>query len=84
MTKTTIKNLEISELSKPWHDQWIKRNPTAASEEAARRYYSVKKLILNLARNNMYHAKPIPDHKFFDELNADDDKKTLKALSYYQ
>ena len=45
----SVKSLEISELSKPWYDQWIKRIPTAASEEAARRYYSVKKLILNQA-----------------------------------
>ncbi len=80
--RLSIENLEITELSKPWHDQWIKRNPTAASEEAARRYYSVKKLILNLARNNMYYAnEPIPDNRFFDKLHADDDKKTLNLVN---
>lgn len=46
----------------------MKRTPTAASEEAARRYYSVKKLLLNLVRNNMYYqCDPIIyDYRFFD------------------
>jgi hypothetical protein len=44
-----------------------KRTPTAASEEAARRYYSVKNLILNQTRNNMYYpCGIIEDNKFFD------------------
>ena len=55
----SIQNPDISELSKRWYDEWMKRTPTAASEEAARRYYSVKKLLLNLVRNNMYYQCPI-------------------------
>jgi NTE family protein len=61
--------LDISEVSKPWYDQWIKRNPSAASEEAARRYYSVRKLLLGQVRNNMYYPcpdLPIKDNRFFD------------------
>jgi NTE family protein len=67
----SIKCLDISEISKPWYDQWIKRNPSAAAEEAARRYYSVKKLLANQVRNNMYSACPMPliiDNRFFDHL----------------
>jgi predicted acylesterase/phospholipase RssA len=51
----SLKSLDIGELNKPWYDEWVKRNPTAASEEAARRYYSVKKLLLNQVQNNMYY-----------------------------
>jgi NTE family protein len=63
----SIKNPDISELSKPWYDEWMKRT-TAASQEAARRYYSVKKLLLNQVRNNMYYqCNPfIFDDRFFD------------------
>jgi NTE family protein len=66
-----VRNLDIREISKQWYDEWIKRTPTAASEEAARRYYSVKKLLLNQVRNNMYYqCNPIiKDEKFFDSLN---------------
>jgi hypothetical protein len=46
----SLKSLDIDELKKPWYDEWVKRNPTAASKEAARRYYSVKKLLLNQAQ----------------------------------
>jgi predicted acylesterase/phospholipase RssA len=68
----SVKSLDISQLSKPWYDQWIKRNQTAASEEAARRYYSVKKLLKNEVRNNMYYlCDPIiKDNKFFDNLST--------------
>src|SRR5919112_128713 len=63
----SVKNLDISELSKPWYDEWTKRNPTTASEEAARRYYSVKKLLSNQVANNMYYlCDKIVDNKFFD------------------
>jgi NTE family protein len=65
----SVKGLDISEISKPWYDEWIKGNRSAAPEEAARRYYSVKKLLLNLVRNNMYYACPdipIKDNRFFD------------------
>jgi NTE family protein len=67
----SVKCLDTSEISKPWYDEWVKRNPSAASEEAARRYYSVKKLLLGQVRNNMYYmCPPIPiqDNKFFDHL----------------
>jgi len=65
----SVKCLDISEVSKPWYDQWIKRNPSAASEEAARRYYSVRKLLLGQVRNNMYYpcpGLPMEDNRFFD------------------
>ena len=52
--KLAVKDIDISELSKPWYDKWIINSPNAASVEAARRYYSVKKLVLNQVRNNMY------------------------------
>ena len=67
-SQLSIKSLDISELSKPWYDEWTKRTSTAASEEAARRYYSVKKLLQDQVRNNMYYqCNPINyDIKFFD------------------
>jgi len=69
--QVSLKSLDIGELSKPWYDEWVKKNPTAASEEAARRYYSVKKLLLNQVRNNMYYfLEYIKDHKFFDTLQV--------------
>ena len=52
----SIKSLDIGELNKPWYDEWMKRNQTAASEEGCQRYYSVKKLLLNQAQNNMYYV----------------------------
>ena len=65
----SIKSLDIGELNKPWYDEWVKRNPTVASEEAARRYYSVKKLLLNQVQNNMYYRlEYIKDDRFFDTL----------------
>jgi NTE family protein len=65
----SLKSLDIGELNKPWYDEWVKRNPTAASEEAARRYYSVKKLLLNQVQNNMYYRlEYIKDDRFFDTL----------------
>lgn len=65
----SLKSLDIGELNKPWYDEWVKRNPTAASEEAARRYYSVKKLLLNQVQNNMYYLlEYIKDDRFFDTL----------------
>ena len=64
----SIENLDISDLSKPWYDEWMKRTATAASQEAARRYYSVKTLLLKQVRNNMYYqCDPIIyDNRFFD------------------
>ena len=65
----SLKSLDIGELNKLWYDEWVKRNPTAASEEAARRYYSVKKLLLNQAQNNMYYRlEYIKDDRFFDTI----------------
>jgi NTE family protein len=65
----SLKSLDIDELKKPWYDEWIKRNPTAASKEAARRYYSVKKLLLNQAQNNMYYlSEYVKDDRFFDTI----------------
>lgn len=65
----SLKSFDIGELIKPWYDEWVKKNPTAASEEAARRYYSVKKLLLNQVQNNMYYLlKYIKDDRFFDTL----------------
>ena len=65
----SLKSLDIDELKKPWYDEWVKRNPTAASKEAARRYYSVKKLLLNQAQNNMYYlSEYIRDDRFFDTI----------------
>ena len=53
-------------MSKPWYDEWIKRTPTAPSEEA-RREYAVKK-ILKEGRNKMYYLELIiDDDRFFDE-----------------
>ncbi len=62
----SLKCLDLSDINKPWYNEWIKRTPTAASEEAARRHYSVLKLLFNKARNNMYYqCKTIDDTKFF-------------------
>jgi predicted acylesterase/phospholipase RssA len=67
--QVSLKSLDIGELSKPWYDEWVKKNPKAASKEAARRYYSVKKLLLNQVRNNMYYFQEyIKDDRFFDSL----------------
>jgi NTE family protein len=67
--QVSLKSLDIGELSKPWYDQWVKKNPKAASKEAARRYYSVKKSLLNQVRNNMYYRlEYIKDDRFFDTL----------------
>jgi NTE family protein len=65
----SLKSLDISELSKPWYEEWVRGNQTAASQEAARRYYSVKKLLLNQVQNNVYYfLEYIKDDKFFDTL----------------
>jgi NTE family protein len=65
----SLKSFDIGELNKPWYDERVKKNPTAASEEAARRYYSVKKLLLNQVQNNMYYLlRYIKDDRFFDTL----------------
>jgi NTE family protein len=68
----SIKSLDISNLTKSWYDEWIRKSPTAASEEAARRYYSVKKLLMNEVPNNMYYLlEYVKDNKFYDILRLD-------------
>jgi NTE family protein len=68
----SIKSLDISNLTKPWYDEWMRKSPTAASEEAARRYYSVKKLLMNEVPNNMYNLlKYVKDNRFYDTLQLD-------------
>ncbi|ALI34564.1 Patatin-like phospholipase [Candidatus Nitrosocosmicus oleophilus] len=65
-----IKCIDVDQLSAGWFEEWTKRTPSAASKEAARRYYSVKKLILGLTRNNMYYqCATSEDKKFFDKPN---------------
>ena len=69
----SLKCLDISQLSKPWHDKWKTRDPAAASEETARRYYSVRKLLLDKMRNNMYYLESIiNDDRFSDNLYSDE------------
>jgi NTE family protein len=68
--QVSLKSLDISELNKPWYNEWMKKNPKAASEETTRRYYSVKKLLLNQAQNNMYYfLEYVKDDRFFDTLH---------------
>jgi NTE family protein len=68
--QVSLKSLDIGELSKHWYDEWVKKNPKAASEETARRYYSVKKLLLNQVQNNMYYLlEYVKDDRFFDTLH---------------
>lgn len=63
----SLKCLNLKDVNKIWYDEWLKRNPSAASEEAARRYYSVYKSVLGMVRNNMYYTcNPINDTNFFD------------------
>jgi NTE family protein len=52
-----------------WTDAWDalhKVNSTAATGEAARRYYSAKEFIINGASNVFSPSLPMPDNKFFD------------------
>jgi NTE family protein len=51
----SVKQMDINDLSKPWYDKWKARVPKVASPEAARRYYSVKNLLLNNVGNNVYY-----------------------------
>ncbi|HEY7081684.1 MAG TPA: patatin-like phospholipase family protein [Nitrososphaeraceae archaeon] len=62
-----VKEIDISELSEPWYNNWIIGSPYAASVEAARRYYSVKKLVQNQVRNNVYSPVQTKiDNVFYD------------------
>lgn len=66
-----VKCMDITEISKPWYEGWKNGQKcgvvTAASPEAARRYYSVKNLLVNQVRNNVYYvSEDIKDDTFFD------------------
>ncbi|MGH9977087.1 MAG: patatin-like phospholipase family protein, partial [Nitrososphaeraceae archaeon] len=64
-----VKGMDISEKSKPWYDHWKKREKSAASPEEARRYFSVRRLLLDEVGNNMYYlSENIMDNRFFDNL----------------
>lgn len=69
--RLAVRNIDISKIRKPWYDKYKKGIATAASEEAARRYYSVKSLLANQVQNNMYSQcnPPIKDVRFFDTMN---------------
>lgn len=74
INQLSVKSLDISELSKPWYNKWIEGKSSAASGEAARRYYSVKKLLLGQVPNNMYSScLMIEDKRFFDHLYQEKD-----------
>lgn len=49
-----------------WNEEHKDHHPTAASYEAARRYYSTKYLLQNGAYGTFPKPKIIPDEKFFD------------------
>jgi hypothetical protein len=66
-----VKCMDTTEISKQWYEG-LKNGQksgdvTVASPEAARRYYSVKNLLVNQVRNNMYYvSEDIKDYRFFD------------------
>ena len=45
--RLAVRNIDLSKIRKPWYDKYKEGVTTAASEEAARRYYSVKSLLTN-------------------------------------
>ncbi|MBV9179488.1 MAG: patatin-like phospholipase family protein [Nitrososphaeraceae archaeon] len=51
-----------------WNNLHI-ADPTAATEEAARRYYSAKQFMFTGVQNVFFPLLPIPDTKFFDPQN---------------
>ena len=57
--------MDITEISTPWYDGLKSGVDTAASPEAARHYYSVKNLLVNQARNNMYYVRKTSRTKDF-------------------
>jgi NTE family protein len=73
-----VKGMDISEISKPWYDHWKKRDePNTASPEEARRYYSVRRLLLDQVGNNMYYlSESAPDKRFFDNLYQENGPNT--------
>ena len=61
---------DITKISADWKKEHDKNNPNAASAEAARRYYSVKKF-LKSGVDKVYSPMlpPKEDEKFFDQAN---------------
>jgi NTE family protein len=60
---------DIAEMSTNWKKEYDKNNPNAASAEAARRYYSVKKLLMSGEDKAYSPLPPREDEKFFDQQN---------------
>jgi NTE family protein len=52
-----------------WWKNLHSADPNAASEEAARRYYSAKQFMFTGVQNVFFPLPPIPDTKFFDPQN---------------
>ena len=52
-----------------WWKNLHSADPNAASEEAARRYYSAKQFMFTGVQNVFLPLLPIPDTKFFDPQN---------------
>ena len=61
---------DITKISANWKKEFDKNNPSAASAEAARRYYSVKEFLKSGA-DKVYSPilPPKEDEKFFDQQN---------------
>ena len=61
---------DITKIAAAWKKEFDKNNPSAASEEAARRYYSVKEFLKSGA-DKVYSPilPPREDEKFFDPAN---------------
>jgi NTE family protein len=60
---------DIAEMSANWKIEYDKNNPSAASAEAARRYYSVKVFLKSGADKAYSPLPPREDEKFFDQQN---------------
>jgi NTE family protein len=60
---------DITEMSANWKKEYDKKNPNAASVEAARRYYSVKKFFKSGVDRVYSPLPPREDEKFFDQEN---------------
>jgi NTE family protein len=78
--KRSIDNLQdfwVNRLSSDpdYESEWLpwsfeRSSPTAASEEAARRYYSVKRFFLAGAPNVFPSVTWVPDNRFYDDFNT--------------
>jgi len=79
LDQLAVKDMDISEISKPWYDHWKKRDEpaTTASPEEARRYFSVERLLLDQVGNNMYYlSENLMDKRFFDNLYQENGPNT--------